>query len=117
MKKFGLITALGTCVLMMALSALAPAFAAMEVDCDIEKANSYDDAWELGPKGWVVTMQKRHEGFVGASGALLINGDSNLDRGPGWMWMNISPSADYPKDGNGSPMPKGYMRQDQGRSS
>jgi lysophospholipase L1-like esterase len=49
---------------------------AQDVDADIVKANSYDDAWQDGPDGWVATLRKVRSKFAGTSGFALHLGDS-----------------------------------------
>jgi hypothetical protein len=45
-------------------------------DADIDTANSYDDAWESGPGGWIDYCQTLAGGWSGTSGFVVHLGDS-----------------------------------------
>ena len=61
---------------MVGLGLAATPAMAQDVDADVAKANSYDDAWQDGPDGWVVNLRKVRSKFAGTPGFALHLGDS-----------------------------------------
>ncbi|HUW84549.1 MAG TPA: SGNH/GDSL hydrolase family protein [Phycisphaerae bacterium] len=61
---------------MVGLAVATTSAPAQDVDADVAKANSYDDAWQNGPDGWVANLRKVRSKFAGTPGFALHLGDS-----------------------------------------
>jgi len=86
-------------------------------DADITKANSYDDAWETGPSGWVENCIAINSNWSGTAGFVVHVGDSITYANPNGQWprygagktaedvaiCNWAHSSDWPGGGNDSP--------------
>ncbi len=55
-------------------------------DADITTANSYDDAWESGPGGWVDYCQGLYTAWSGTAGFVVHLGDSITYANPFGQW-------------------------------
>jgi hypothetical protein len=55
-------------------------------DADVQRANSYDDAWEDGPDGWVAHLRAVRGRFKGTAGFAVHLGDSITHANPYGQW-------------------------------
>ena len=79
------------CALAMVLAVtLAAVGVAQEQDADIAKANSYDDAWQDGPDGWVANCTQMYLDWLmageGSDGFIVRLGDSITYSNPSGQW-------------------------------
>jgi len=86
-------------------------------DADIETANSYDDAWEDGPDGWVAYCRDLHKQWSGTEGFVVHLGDSITYANPYGQWARYGSgktaedveicdwmhASEWPGGGNNSP--------------
>jgi hypothetical protein len=76
MKTNAFTAALSLLVSGLSLLAGAPALA-QQTDADRARGNSYDDAWETGPSGWVAHLRSVHASATGKTNGFVIHiGDS-----------------------------------------